>query len=248
MKKFLSLTLRSSLKLGLFVALIGFVTAKGPENHASFIRYLVGTKTVRVMGERSGGTGFYITTEKGNTYILTNRHVCEATTTGKMGIVPNTGDAIYYKTIVKKSEKYDLCVLNAPKKAKGLGLASDVNIGETIGLVGHPKLQPLTLSRGELIGYKHITLIDSYNPKEGECKGTVKKAPPFYALFDIHTICLSSHYSGQITAYSRGGSSGSPLINFYGNIVGVLFAGNPQDQFESYVVPLSSVKEFLKEL
>ena len=39
----------------------------------------------------------------------------------------------------------------------------------------------------------------------------------------------------------------SPLVNFWGNLVGVLFAGNTQDQFQSFAVPLPYIKDFLKD-
>ena len=60
-------------------------------------------------------------------------------------------------------------------------------------------------------------------------------------------ICTVNIFSNRITAYSRGGSSGSPVVNFYGDVVGVLFAGHRDDQFDSYMVPLSYLKEFVNE-
>ena len=50
---------------------------KAPELHQNIIRSYVGNKTVILRGENSGGTGFHVTTKTGQTYIITNKHVCE---------------------------------------------------------------------------------------------------------------------------------------------------------------------------
>ena len=57
---------------------------------------------------------------------------------------------------------------------------------------------------------------------------------------------LKTYKSSQIVGYSRGGSSGSPIVDFYGNLVAVLYAGNRTDVMETYAVPLRYINDFLK--
>lgn len=238
-----------SLVLALLVGLFTFISAKGPEYHANYIRSKVGSRTVMVMGNRGGGSGFFLQIEDED-YILTNAHVCNlADKNGFLKIYPPNASRAFLRKIVKKSDQFDLCLVEGIKGYDGLNLAGDVDVGETIGIVGHPTLQPLTLSKGELIGYMYIRIITGVNVKPKDCKfGTIVKLPPSYKIFNLLNICVKEYYSGQITAYSRGGSSGSPVVNFFGNIVGVLFAGNPQDQFQSFIVPLDDIKRFLEDV
>jgi len=235
--------------LALTVGLFTFISAKGPEYHAGYIRDKVGSKTVMILSKRSGGSGFFIETEKEDTYILTNRHICKLSKNGYMDIVVPGSEKVFKQKILKLSDKYDLCVIESIKGIEGLSLADDVEISETISIVGHPKLQPLTVSKGELIGYRYIQ-IATKNPLPADCKfGVVRELPPLTAvIFGIKSVCINNYYSGQVTAYSRGGSSGSPVVNFYGNIVGVLFAGSVKDQFVSFAVPLEDIREFLNGL
>lgn len=233
-------------KIILVAGLATFISAKGPELHAGFIRNYVGNKTVMITSGRSGGSGSYVRAKSGKTFILTNKHVCQISNTGML-LVHDLDGKQELRKIIKMSEKYDLCVVDAGTHKKGLFLAESVEIGETIGIVGHPKLQPLTVSRGELIGYRTISVAGRPD-SDGNCSAAgfvIKNEALISILQNVFGFCVSKHYSGQITAYSRGGSSGSPVVDFFGSIAGVLFAGNRADQFESYIVPLSSVKDFL---
>jgi len=44
----------------LAVIVMVFISAKGPELHKDFIRHRVGNKTVKIMGEKTGGSGFFV--------------------------------------------------------------------------------------------------------------------------------------------------------------------------------------------
>jgi S1-C subfamily serine protease len=57
--------------------------------------------------------------------------------------------------------------------------------------------------------------------------------------------CIEKFDTNHITAISYGGNSGSPVVNFWGNVVGVLFAGNSRAITESFTVPLKNIKEFI---
>lgn len=241
---------RMALRLMPIVLIAGLFTIYGPEIHRSLIRKYVGDKVVMIKKGRSGGTGFYVEAPSGLSYILTNRHVCDLSKDGYLDVISFGKWERKARQIIKVHDQHDLCLVDGGLQRSGLDLSSNVRIGEEIGLVGHPKLQPLTVSRGELIGYRYIQIVTKYNVKPSECLyGKIKKVEGgFAALLGIKNYCIETLYSGQITAYSRGGSSGSPVVNFYGNLVGVLFAGNRTDQFESFIVPLTEIKEFLQDM
>jgi len=52
-------------------------------------------------------------------------------------------------------------------------------------------------------------------------------------------------YAAQTDVPTFPGNSGSPLVNMYGNVIGVVFASNPRTAWGS-AVPLEMVKQFLK--
>ncbi len=58
------------------------------------------------------------------------------------------------------------------------------------------------------------------------------------------SICLRQLKSILTTLGIYPGNSGSPVVNKYGNLVGVVFAGNNQTNY-GYVIPLKQVREFL---
>jgi S1-C subfamily serine protease len=242
--------LLNGFKIAILVTSFILIAAKGPELHANYIRTHVGMKTVYVRGMQGGGSGFFVKAPSGITYIMTNKHICElADEEGNLFVQKEEDDRIYDRKIVAIYEHHDLCLVESIGNVKGVSVSESLSIGETIGLIGHPKLQPLTLSKGEFIGHTTIKIVTAIDPKEGECKGDIVEVKDILSLlfFRSRKLCVSEFYTAQITAYSRGGSSGSPVVNFFGNLVGVLFAGNRMDPFQSFMVPLEDVQDFLKD-
>lgn len=249
------------------LAVGGFLTAfsilKSPEIHKDYLRNKVGSKTVKITtkSERSGGTGFFVKAASGNTFILTNKHVCQVK--NKAGIVyvrlENESQSVPRK-VVAEYEKHDLCLVESFHGIEGIEVADNLEAGQTVGIVGHPKLFPLVLSKGEYIGETFIRLY--YIEKNGvamdrlvvgpvasaEVSEVEKKRLNFMNKFAPtgSRYVLKTYKSSQIVGYSRGGSSGSPIVDFYGNLVAVLYAGNRSDVMETYAVPLRYINDFLK--
>jgi S1-C subfamily serine protease len=242
LKKYKLLIIGAIYTFGLF-----FVMLKAPEWHNRLIRKTVGQKVVQLYGPnmRGSGTGFFIETPSDKIHILTNRHVCEISKDGFL-IVKYKGKFSNRK-IIKMYEKHDLCLVDGIKDVGGLELGSAMTVGQIVGVIGHPYGGNLTLSKGEYVGDQIISMIQGYDLKKEECRGQVKKANFLMMMFGHRTYCLEKFFTNQVTLYTRPGSSGSPLIDFYGNVIGVLFAGNTNDNKQSYIVPLSDLEYFLSE-
>jgi S1-C subfamily serine protease len=217
----------------------------GEQLHKLALRSYVGQRTVKVVGQKGMGSGFFVKAPSGKTFILTNKHVCNTTTKEYIKVVIQPSQEAFESKILQRSEAHDLCLIEAPTDITGLSIASNATAGESVGLIGHPQGWPLTLSRGEILGPTVIQLVtgvqDLGEEKDGFC--------PEGEVVDIifKQLCVEDRTATQLFIYSKAGSSGSPLVNFYGSIVGILFAGNPQDQFNSFAVPLYHIKGFLKD-
>jgi len=215
--------------------------------HDDFLRAYVGNNVIKLFGGKSGGTGFFIKTPKGKSVILTNRHVCETSLDKKTMQAGYKEELLKTRVkILKMSDKHDLCAIESFKKRKGLKLANNVSIEDTVFAIGHPYLENLILSKGIYVSENIIRLIVKINVRKNDkCDGKLVPVPQNMFIFNM---CVKKYNASRVFLYIRGGSSGSPLVNIFGRIVGVIFAGSRDDNLKNYAVPYRYVKEFLEEV
>lgn len=284
----------------LVIGLVAFTSAKGPHLHRSAIRWYASDKAVTILktDKRGGGSGSHVIAPSGKTYILTNKHVCNLADKDDMLLVKSSNDNLdrfYRRKVVARYEKHDLCIIEPVFKGQsGLKLGSAVSKGQTVGVLGHPRLAPLSLFMGEIIGNVTIEMVSKAIPRQRNKQMSIKdildkigkkngklelipnggiiieskapkkrkpsledlskkycapgerfmKARGWSSLF-YEGLCLKKFETTMYTAVTRPGSSGSPVLDFWGNIIGVTFAGNPQAPTESFMVPLKYVRDFL---
>lgn len=227
--------------VGVFLFGAGLVI-KAPQFHGDYIREKVGSQVVMILNYEgnSGGTGFAVKAPSGHVYTITNAHVCGlGAETGKVYAKSDIGRPIPLN-ILEVSKTSDLCILSGIGRLKGLSLASDVDLGEELGIVGHPRLMPLTLTRGQLIGYADVAVMTA----EGPCPKEEGMYRTVMSMFG--PVCIEVNRSGLTTIPALGGNSGSPVVNFWGNIVGVLYAGDSSYNW-GVILPVEALRELLKE-
>jgi hypothetical protein len=214
---------------------------KAPEWHGEYIRSHVGSQVIKLTDKsgRRGGTGFALQMPSGEVLTMTNAHVCELERLGQ--IYASTGRKKIPLEVLEKSTVSDLCLLTGINSMRGLELADSVEIGQEIGIVGHPALMPLAVNRGHLIGYEKVVVLAYEGPCEKE-GGMFKTEETWFG-----PACTEQFESGLTTVIVLGGNSGSPVIDFFGNVVGVLFAGSGPDMANwGIIVKLSDLKDFVK--
>lgn len=169
------------------------------------------------------GTGFFITKDG---YLLTNHHVVDEAEE----IVIVYGKTAYHADVVMKSRKQDLALLKVnlfPRVKDGvyaeerptvqsLPLNSDCRVGQSIYAIGFPE-----------------TSILGYEPKV--TKGIVSSMSGFKGREDQF----------QMDAMITHGNSGSPVVDIWGNVVGVASGGVRVSENYNYAIKTSEVLKFL---
>lgn len=242
-----------------------------PFIYRAFLRAYVSSKVVKLqvfVGDRflGGGTGFYVKSNKGQTYILTNRHICSIKLNENLKIVPrkgpNKGKPIPAK-IIEISTNSDLCLIESPDDTTGLSIAKSLDIGDSISYAGHPRLQPLTMTTGEAVGYDNITVFVGIVGRDMSRKDCEKNKdmrieymvlPNFISSSDkinvqnfslVPTQVCFQQSSALVTTFMvYPGASGSPIVDSLGKLVGVIYAG-PSGGGWGWGVSLIKIKNFM---
>jgi S1-C subfamily serine protease len=245
-------------------ALITFVMLSGaavmtaaPGVHEMYLRSDVGAKVYVVRGAynaRGGGTGFAIKAPSGQSYVMTNDHVCAGSQDGiNMFVHDDTGVGIP-RRILEKSVYTDLCILEGMPGVEGLELTSEPDLGQQLYVVGHPKLMPLTVSKGSLIGEEDVIVPLGLVKDKSECSQPKHVMIPLISLiFGIDpgpdytgpSLCAEKIKGAYLTnVIIQPGNSGSPVVDAFGNVVAVAFAGDGLGW--GIMVSNKDLKDFLK--
>lgn len=218
-----------------------YMSVKAPEWHEDYLTAKMGQNVVVLTGFEhfnSGGTGFQMQTKNG-LKVISNAHVCEIAENGYM--LAHTTKSKHIIKVEKIDPTADLCMLSKVNGLPGLKLASEPEFGDTIGILGHPLLQPQTFSKGRILAKQLITVAMGYYTPE-TCKGPgARPIPTFFG-----TLCVKPFMSYYTNAIIFPGNSGSPAVNFYGDVVGVVFAGNNRTNY-GHLVTHEDLKRFIDE-
>lgn len=191
---------------------------------------------------RAGGTGFGISYE-GQKFIMTNAHVCELDKVIPGGLYVNMPVKKVKAIVLKIYREHDLCLIKHVDGLNTLSVGERPSLGEELHAVGYPSLQPKTLTSGEFVGYGDVFVAIEQAPHPSlftSCRKTDSVENVWGAV-----LCVRKYYSSLTTIPILGGSSGSPILNSYGSVVGVAFAGSPMGNNWAKVVPVDSIKKFL---
>jgi len=181
------------------------------------------------------GTGWIAETKSGKKVMVTNVHVCD----GPTGVMWTDKNGLHtVMKVIAKDSKHDICILTAPAGSVPLKLADKVHAEETVYLVGFPLIEFMSSNKGLVKGYSHLEL--QYDLPVSKCKGEKFK---IYKVKN-REICVFSGTVLVTTANTDAGGSGSPILNKYEEVVGMVMivAGNIA---WGQGVPLSALKEFL---
>ena len=158
-------------------------------------------------------------------YIVTNQHV--VANASSINVTLYNGDT-YPATLVGSDSDYDVAVLKIDAKdlpAVTLGSSTDVNVGDTVMAIGNP-LGELTFSMSQGI----VSCVNRAINVEGT---------PFNMI--------------QVDASINPGNSGGPLMNLYGEVVGIVSAkystySSTTVEGLGFAIPIDDVKSIITDI
>lgn len=230
-----------------FGAFVGLLALSAPQIHNYYMHENIGSSVVKVLNPsgRGGGTGFAVKGGSGKDYIVTNSHVCDAQEDGWMLIKSDRGFSAF-KEVIYQDENHDICLIEGDNRLDPLDVGSAPEVGDYNWIVGHPGLRSLTVSQGEFVGNSQVKLAFAVS-NESQCKGEFIKLDPLTAFFyRTPAICIITYKSYATTAVAYGGNSGSPVVDIWGNVIGILFAGNTEQERDNHMVPVTELKRVLR--
>ena len=174
------------------------------------------------------GSGFIYKKTRKKAYILTNEHVIE---NADVKIINSKGKEVEGK-VVGQDKKLDIAVIEiekkyAPKELK-LGNSNKVEIGESVFTISTPigENYAKTVTAGILSGKNRTVPTTTDEKREWLLNGL------------------------QFDAPINPGSSGSPLFNEHGEVIGICTMKIIKEEVEGmgFAIPINQVKPYLKQL
>lgn len=235
--------LKKSLKIAALAICLCTISLEAPYAHRKFIRNIAEESVVQIFGQEGSGTGSHVQLPNGDIVILTNKHICNMS--GPLMVKSESDKLPVARKVIKISDDHDLCVIEALVGHKGIKLGSAPEIGDELYTLGHPRGDALNVSKGEYFDDKEISMAEEARP-DGTCiEGKLQTEESF---FGKATFCVIKRNTIELSSPTYPGNSGSPVVNKYGHLVAVIFAGDQRIENQGFAVPLSYVKEFLANL
>ena len=239
----------ANLLVGSFVVIMGAFATYQYRNELPVIRdrnITATTVMITNLAGNSGGSGVVIANMNDESFILTNRHVCEVAKNG--GRVISTQGQNHLVKSMRKSETHDLCVITASGnygKSSKIAESGPATYDDSI-ISGHPQLLPNVITRGHFSGTQVIQVFTGVDKCTDEDMADNKMGMLCFFFGGIPVI--KTYETVVSTAMIMVGSSGSAVYNSSGEISGLVFAGSGGLSY-AYIVPFEYVKAFLsKEL
>jgi len=242
LKTYATRALKVGAATAIILAAVSWFTQENTLRPNTTEQYAKATVAVLNLQGNSGGTGVILHSDKLESIILTNRHVCGVVDEG--GFIAQQNGR-YLVTEFKKSNTHDLCLIKVRNNLKvNTEVAEEApELYSEATVAGHPRLAPFTMVKGHFsskVVIPIITGIRKCTPMEEESLETQGYCRMLGGMPVVEV------YDSQYTSDTiQPGNSGSAVYNSQGQIAGLVFASNSRELSYSYIVPQEYVYNFV---
>lgn len=202
----------------------------------SYLRSMV----VKLQSPKGSCSGVKVIAPSGRSYVLTARHCEELVDKGRV-LAIEEDDSREYLNLVAVSKYSDLMLLSSPDKT-GVVLASDTDKHQSAHSMTHGHGFPSYRTDGELLEKVTIDVKAFEIISKADIEKCLSQEDRYVAQDFIFEVCIAKESVMASTVHVVPGSSGGPVVNEYGSLIGIVSASD--DAF-SYLVSLGEIKAFL---
>lgn len=212
------------------------VSACKPSEH--FIR----NRVVKLLGERGQCTGEQVLAPSGQKYILTAAH-CLGLADERGDITVETEDGKQIKRrVVAEDDKSDLLLLEGVPGLSGLRVAPSVSRFQFLRTFTHGSGLPTYKTVGYVIGEETSRFISAQPEPCSMPKQKKLKIDVFFGVV-FAEVCLIETQQTVTDALAVPGSSGGPVVDDQGELIGVVSAVG---EHFTFLVRLADIQNFIK--
>lgn len=240
--------IKLGLAIGCLLAGVGLILTAGcgsvkvgklaPQTNAEFGKTSV---SITLENKRSGGSGVILRSTATESFVLTNKHVCNLIQNG--GVV-NNDQGTFPISSYKAYPRHDLCIVRVMTNLHVNTKLAENPPSEFDEMIisGHPALLPTLITKGHFAKHIIIDLMVDTVP----CTGEETDEDTMYCTFLGMKPVIQSFDSQVTSGLIMPGSSGSGVFNSKGEVSGLVFAGPGQGLGFGFIVPYEYVADFLK--
>ncbi len=204
------------------------------------------SKVVKLTSEHGLCSGEMIKAASGTSYILTAAHCKELAKDGSILVTDDAGRQLP-RRILGLDTKSDLMILEGMPGQEGLDIAKHASPKQHVRTFTHGRRFPTYETQGQLIGEASVEFIlaPAETPEEVAACVAPNHIEKLHTFFGDLDACIFSAPETATTAKIVPGSSGGPVVDDSGDLVGVVSAGDGDGAF-GYLVRLQDIQDFVR--